>query len=254
MKPMLDPGDREFLEMMQPLGAVTIQTLCDATQVTQTAVRQRLNRLLAGGWILRQTVKAHRGRPYHTYNISPAGLRELGDNYTDLAQILWKELRNIPDPEMRKLLEGRIRDALVAQYSKSISAEGLSDRMQQFATMLASSGFNVDTVHVTTSDNKQLPVLRENNCPYHELASSDSSICDLEQQVFEQVLGVPLTVTHRCRNGDGRCEFHPSLPDAASLPVSVSESLRDTARQPSAPLTPSLVHQNLVLSRVEVER
>lgn len=223
MKPMLDPGDREFLERMQPLGAVTIQNLCDSTKVTQTAVRQRLNRLLAGGWILRQTVKAHRGRPYHTYNISPAGLRELGDNYTDLAQILWKELRNIPDPELRKLLEARIRDALVQQYSKSVHAEDLGERMRQLASLLANSGFNVDAIDVSTDGRVMLPVLRENNCPYHELAENDQSICDLEQQVFERVLGVPLTVTHRCRNGDGRCEFHP------------------TANIMTAPLAPSVV-------------
>lgn len=229
MKPILDPGDREFLERMQPLGAVTIQDLCDSVKVTQTAVRQRLNRLLSGGWILRQTVKAHRGRPYHSYTVSPAGLRELGDNYADLAQILWRELRNIPDAGIRKILEGRIRDALVEQYSKSVNAPELRERMQQLAALLESSGFSVHAVDVTTDGPRSLPVLRENNCPYHELAASDESICDLEQQVFERVLGVPLTMTHRCRNGDGHCEFHPI--EAFPAPTAMVEtSVREDVR------------------------
>ena len=62
-----------------------------------------------------------------------------------------------------------------------------------------------------------LPILRENNCPYHDLASRDASICDLEQTVFSEVLGIPMERTQCCRDGDQCCEFSASQGIAVSV-------------------------------------
>lgn len=206
----LDPADRDFLRRLHRRDAATVQVLCDDLGVTATAVRQRLGRLTAGGFVARKEVREGRGRPHHAYSVTERGLRELGDNYSELAGILWGELRNLPDGRVREILFDRIQDALAARYGRGVDGTTVKERLEQLRRSLAESGFDVEV-----DAHGRLPVLRENNCPYYDLASADSSICELEQRVFERVLGAPLALTHRCVDGHNCCEFQAGRPSPA---------------------------------------
>ena len=205
MKAALENDDEQFLLSLQRLGSVTIQDLCDAAGVTATAIRQRLGRLQTLGLIDRTTIRAGRGRPHHTYQITDLGRRHLGDNYSDLARLLWNELQTINEADVRERVTGRIRDAMVRQYGANVSGTVLQERFAQLGLALSDRGFSVEV-----GTDPSLPILRENHCPYHELAQQDRGICELEQQVFEQVLGVPLTLSSCCRDGHHCCEFQPT--------------------------------------------
>lgn len=115
MKNAIDPHDREFLNQLNRMGSGTVHEICEELGVTATAVRQRLVRLQSLNFIQRETVRSGRGRPFHAYSVTAVGQRELGENYADLAMILWGELRQIEDPAVRELIFERIREALVAR-------------------------------------------------------------------------------------------------------------------------------------------
>ncbi|MEX0716018.1 MAG: MarR family transcriptional regulator [Planctomycetaceae bacterium] len=202
MKTTIEAGDREFLEALHRRDGATVQTLCDRMGVTATAVRQRLNRLLGLGMVMREAVRSGRGRPHHAYRVTDAGRKELGDNYADLALILWRELRNV-EPDIRERIFERIRGAFIRQYEPAVQGESLADRIGELATALEERGFDVEV-----DDSGELPILRENNCPYLELASSDPSICEMEQAVFERVLGADMRLAQCCLEGHSCCEFH----------------------------------------------
>ena len=67
---------------------------------------------------------------------------------------------------------------------------------------MKSSGFNIESQHLGG-----LHILRETSCPFPMLADVDESICQVEREVLEQVLGAPVQVRSRCRDGHGCCEF-----------------------------------------------
>lgn len=205
MKVSVEQSDDQFLQQLHQAGGGTVQELCEAAGVTATAVRQRLSRLQHLGLIERQTVRAGRGRPHHAYRVTDAGQQKLGDNYTELALLLWDELHGIEETAVRERVTNRIREALVQRYGSSVRGASLVERFGELKTSLVDHGFRVEV-----DAQGQLPVLRETNCPYHELALRDSSICELEQQVFEQVLGTPLKLASCCRDGHSCCEFHPA--------------------------------------------
>jgi len=204
MKVTVEDGDEQFLQQLHQLGGGTVQELCDAAGVTATAVRQRLTRLQGAGYVERQTVRSGRGRPHHAYRVTDSGRQVLGDNYSELALLLWDELLGIEEPSVRERVTNRIRQALVRRYGASVQGVSLLERLGELRSSLANHGFRVEV-----DSQGEFPVLRETNCPYHELAQRDSGICELEQQVFEQVLGTPLRLASCCRDGHGCCEFHP---------------------------------------------
>ncbi len=202
MKTILDSNDRQFLEVLHKIGSSTVQSICAEMDVTATSIRQRLSRLQVHGFVDRVAVRKGRGRPHHCYQVTDAGLNELGDNYSDLAMILWRELQNIEDSSLRTDVLRRVQKSFIQRYGNFVHAESLLDRMEQLKSALVERGFDVE---IDLSG--PLPILRENNCPYHELASSDSRICELEQDVFRSVLGVDVNLSQCCLDGHHCCEF-----------------------------------------------
>lgn len=201
----LDESDLQFLQLLRAQQETTIPALCEAAGVTATAIRQRLARLQGFGLVSRETVRSGRGRPFHRYVLTDAGLRELGDNFAELALLLWESVQQIEEPDVRTRVMGRIRDQLARRYGSGSAGEPFEQRLDSLRAVLAARGFRVDIIQ-----RDGLPVLREHHCPYHELAAVDPSICELEQRVFEAVVGSPLVLTQCCRNGHGVCEFQPA--------------------------------------------
>ncbi|MCH7689294.1 MAG: helix-turn-helix transcriptional regulator [Planctomycetes bacterium] len=202
MKTILDSNDRQFLEVLHKLGSSTVQKICAEMDVTATSIRQRLSRLQVHGFVDRVTVRKGRGRPHHCYRVTDAGLKELGDNYSDLAMILWRELQNIEDSAVRTDVLRRVQNSFIQRYRNLVHGESLLERMEQLKSALVERGFDVEI-----DFSGPLPILRENNCPYHELANVDSRICEFEQEVFRSVLGVDLNLSQCCLDGHHCCEF-----------------------------------------------
>src|SRR5713226_8684475 len=143
MKTVIEQSDGQFLNELHRIGPKTVQDICSEIGVTATAIRQRLSRLQGNGFVARELVRSGRGRPHFVYRVTDKGLRQLGDNYGDLALILWREIRNMPDAEARRTITSRVRDALVARLGRF--GEGrLPERMRRLGDSLLSHGYDVE--------------------------------------------------------------------------------------------------------------
>lgn len=205
MKASLDQSEYEFLSALHRMSSGTIQEIGNEIGVTATAIRQRLTRLQGQGLINRKLVRVRRGRPHYVYQLTEKGIRHLGDNYGDLALIMWREIQKIGDKTIRETLTVRVRDALVARFGL-VHGATLHERLEKLRDNLVERGYDVEVQ--TRGD--ALPVLRENACPYQELADADRSICHLEQEVFQQVLGTSIKLSQCCLDGHHCCEFEAS--------------------------------------------
>ncbi len=209
MRTALESIDGDFLSQLHRSGPQTVQELCTGSGVTATAVRQRLTRLQGQGLVARERIRQGRGRPHYVYRVTDKGARQLGDNYGDLALILWRELHAIDDTRVRDAVTSRVREALVGRLGTYREGQ-IRDRMRRLAESLSVRGYDVEI-----AESSGLPVLREHNCPYHELADQDREICNLERQVFEQTLGVQVKLSQCCLDGHKCCEFEV---DVSSMP------------------------------------
>ena len=202
----LDTHDRDCLNELRQRDGSSVDDLCEVFGVTPTAIRQRLSRLSDRDLVTRQSVRQQgRGRPRYAYHLTDEGLRQLGDNYGDLAMILWREIQSIEEPEIRSQLFDRVREALVERFGGAINGETLSERMHQLQTVMTGRGYDVKFEQ------------RETNCPYPELAMHTPEICLLEQEVFAQILDTPIELTQCWRDGESCCEFQPRGPDSTEL-------------------------------------
>lgn len=206
---MSESSDRPLLDLIRRRGPLTVADLAEALGVTATAVRVRLGRLVESGLVERTTEHVGRGRPRHRYQASAEAHRKLGQNYADLALVLWDEMmRAVEDRKVRRLLFGRITERLAELYRSQITGEAWEGRLVELGSILHGRGIEAEVVG---GDGRGggLPVLRQHSCPYFELAEVDKAICALERKMFEKVVGRGLRLSHCRLDGDRSCDFEP---------------------------------------------
>jgi predicted ArsR family transcriptional regulator len=196
---MIEASDKPLIDFLRRRGPATIAELGIGLKVTATAVRHHLARLAAAGLVDRLVEHQPRGRPKHRYQISSLAQKTLGgQNYADLATVLWDELMSeVADRKLRRQLFLRITDRLAEIYRAEVNGQDWNDRLTQDEAFL-----------------------RQYSCPYLELAESDPAICALERKMFEKVLGRGLRLAQCRLDGHNACDFEAKpLIDQSVRPV-----------------------------------
>lgn len=197
-------SDQGLLDLLRKSGPLSVADLASRTNVTATAVRQRLTRLLAQGDIERKAEKAPRGRPSHRYDLTDQGRKKSGSNFADLAMVLWQEVREIKDPEVRRGLLTRVSKRLAELYADRVRGGSTAERMESLAAV-----FSDRRIPLEVNQNGELPVLTVVACPYPELAEQDRGVCSMEKQMFAELLGENVHLSQCRLDGGTCCTFEP---------------------------------------------
>lgn len=225
-----DDSDRLLLDYLRRHHTASVGELGDLLGVTATAIRQRLTRLMAEGLIERhihqpagvsgpleaseeslkgreaQKAKNGRGRPSYDYRLTDRGRQSVGDNFHDLAEVLWQEIRDIQEPRVRVGLVKRVAERLAQRYSSQVDGEDVAERMRHLMRLMGEREVPVD-VH----ESHGLPVLTMLACPYPKLAEQDRSICAVEKAMISEIVGQGVRLSECRLDGGGCCTFSPSI-------------------------------------------
>jgi predicted ArsR family transcriptional regulator len=217
MNPIHETSDERLVELLRSRGALSVLQMAEATSVTSTAVRQRLARLMDQGLVQREAMPQGRGRPSHRYSLTEKARRQAGSNFMDLAVVLWREIREVKDPHVRRGLLNRIADSLAALYAGRVKGRTVPERMESLAALFAER-----RVPVEMSSRGELPVLTVRDCPYPELAEMDRGVCAMEKMLFSRLLEQDVKLSECRLEGHTCCRFETS--SSGILPVASSNT------------------------------
>jgi DeoR family suf operon transcriptional repressor len=213
-------GDGQVLDLMRRHGAMSVTEVARATRVTATAVRQRLTRLMSLGLVEREVQisaegeRASRGRPSHRYSLTEKARRQAGNNFPDLAIVLWDEIRQVKDQEVRRGLLERIASAMATMYRDRVQGPTLAARMESLRALFGERRVPLDVARDAQPDARlpetggpSLPLLTVAECPYPELAEKDRGICAVEKMLFAKLLDEPVRLSQCRLDGHSCCQF-----------------------------------------------
>lgn len=200
-------SDRKILELLRDHQSLSVSQLSELSEVTATAVRQRLNRLMLQEFIERSDERHGRGRPQHRYRLTPSGRRLAGQNLADLATVLWEEIGAIEDPALKRQLLTGIARRLARKYAGQIQGDDDAAKMASIAEL-----FGEKRIPMSVEEEGELPILNVRSCPYPDLANEDSSICEMEESLFSELLGRDVKLQECTVQGGCSCKFEPSEP------------------------------------------
>ena len=215
--PALRTSDAAIIELLQTQGPIGVFDLAAALGVTATAVRQRLERLMREGIVGREVVispavggpagSRRRGRPAHVYRLTEKGLRTGGDNFRDLAVVLWREIRRVEAPEVRRGLLSRVGSAMAGMYRNDVTGDTVPERLEHTARLLRERQITCGVEFSADPSGGQLAVLTNHICPYPEIAALDRGICAAERLMFQELLGADVSLATCRLDGAECCRF-----------------------------------------------
>lgn len=221
-------SDQPMLELLRERGALSVSELAELVGVTATAIRQRLTRLMHQDLVQRMGEVQGRGRPQHRYSLTSAGLRKAGENFTDLATVVWEEIVSIDDPELRRRMVRGIAKRMAAQYDAEMHGKTTEEKMKALAKL-----FGERQIPISVETQGQLPILNMQACPYPDLADKDHLICEMESVMFETLVGEELAMQH-CTSGGGCCRFEPKQNHVSQDQADLARADADESSHPES--------------------
>jgi len=205
------------LDLLRQYQGMTVQGFTDNLEVTATAVRQRLDRLVEVGLIERRKESIGRGRPQFRYFLTALGMRYSSVSYADLASALWAEVMELPNPSLRSRILRRVARRMSQSFVDALSSDAsLEDKFQAMADELAKR-----KIPARVSPAGSVPVLHVLACPFPDLVGEGGNrqVCEMEQEMISTAVGH--TVELECCRLDGHehCQFRPASSVGQKLEV-----------------------------------
>ena len=198
----LSQNDRAMIALLRKSPSMTVCDLTESMGVTATAVRQRLNRLMALDMVERSRTVEGRGRPSHQYALTDKGRRSSANNLGDLAVVLWEEIQKIPDAATRQQVISGAVERLAEKYESETSGNTVEERMQSVVSMFADR-----QIPISLETSSGLPVIKVDGCPYPTLAQANHDICNMEKELLSKVIGHPIDRCQCRQDGDQCCTY-----------------------------------------------
>lgn len=215
-------NDQAMIELLRGSPAMTVGELVDVMGVTATAIRQRLTRLMALGLVSRSQAPEGRGRPSHHYSLTTEGLQTAGNNMGDLAVVLWEEVQQIPDPELRRRVISGVVERLAEKYQSAAIGKTIEERMKSITQL-----FSERQIPISVEQKDGLPIINVSGCPYPTLAKENRDICEMEQDLLEKIVGQPLDLCQCQQDGDQCCSFQ-----SANRDLEIQKDLKPNSHKP----------------------
>jgi predicted ArsR family transcriptional regulator len=203
------------LEFLLRNGPASIKELELVSGVTATAVRQQLASLTAEGLVAMFKERQGVGRPRNLYRLTERSHSLFACYNDELALDLIHELLETEGTDKLRYLLNRVGSKLAVQYRRQIKGQAMGDRARELSTVLDRRGIRVDL-----EQGDGVIILREYNCPYHEIASVHRDVCEMERSAFSQALGADVTLSECIQDGHHSCHFVVSnRPSASTRPM-----------------------------------
>ena len=183
----------------------TVADLIKVIGVTRTAVTEQLNELVAAGFVERSVERLPgRGRPRHLYKATHAALLLLfANNQRLVIPAIWKAIDELGGDELMQNVLQRVSRQLADYYNTKVTAKKPVERLRQMIGLLSEEGGLVEAVQ---GEEGQL-VLCKRSCPFISLTDEKRSICCVDLEMMNTVVGRPVRRTACRHEGAACCTF-----------------------------------------------
>ncbi len=193
------------IRLLQRRGSASIKEIEAELGVTTTAVRLQLSNLQAEGLVSARLVREGVGRPHYEYFLTEKARSIFACYCDELALSLYEELlADVGVAKVRELLR-RVRDRLAARYAGQVQGTVLDQRVERLVSVLGEKGILTDV-----EPHPDGFILKEYNCPYHDLAQDHREICEMEQEMMARLLDADVSLVQCMMDGHAGCQFNVS--------------------------------------------
>lgn len=192
-------------------GPSTARQLADRLDLTPAAIRRHLTALLDEGRLDSREERVYgqrgRGRPSKVFVITDEGRSEFHQAYDELAISAIRRLLDVAGPEaMRQVALDRVAD-IERRFHEIRTEDPDLTPIEVLRQALSDDGYAPSVRPVRSGDQ-----LCQHHCPVAHVAAEFPMLCEVETQLFSQLLDSHVQRIATIAHGDGVCTTHVPLP------------------------------------------
>ncbi len=184
----------------------TIGELADVVGINGISVRHHLINLQAEGLITAEEERHGVGRPRFIYKLSDKGYEQFPSNYLGLTNLLLDVMRSDLPKKQFETLMVKIGQRMAETNMISEPDLPIEAKIAELSLKLAKGGFRIS--HEREGN---LVTIHSKNCPYHRIGVQHPEICQVDQIMFQALLGNTINQVGCMLTGDKECRFEIKL-------------------------------------------
>jgi predicted ArsR family transcriptional regulator len=192
----------EILRLIQRSGPQNIKSLEASLGVSENAVREQIQPLIAAGLITTAKVRRGTGRPAHVYSLSEKAHGLFPQAYDVLIKLLIEEIVKMDGAARVQELLHAVGERLADDVTGGTHSDDLREQLR-----IVSAALDERKMPIAVLEHEDVVALHEWSCPYYSLAREHQGICEMEQHMLEHALGAKVTIAERMVDGHASCRF-----------------------------------------------
>jgi predicted ArsR family transcriptional regulator len=201
----ISPRQHQILEqLLENRTGLSIDALAIVMDISRAAVQQHVAGLEGDGYIKKISLNKTAGRPMVIYGITDKGINYFPKQYAWFSDLILSDLRQEMGAEGFEDYMQRLGIRLANSLLNQFQGKNLYDRLGELMLIMANLGFQV-----TTDNDSEIskPVIRANNCIYHDLAQKHNEICAFDLALMSTLLDKEVKQLSCMAKGDCACRF-----------------------------------------------
>lgn len=192
---------REIINILRTTGPLTVGELGDRLGITHVAVRRHLTSLERDGLVTSVQERLPMGRPTRVYSLTDAADELFPKKYGSLTLEVLEFLALQPGELVERFFAAR-GQRLIHKYGPDVS-EGatLQDRVERLTEVQVANGYLASCEEAAEGGF----ILKEYNCPVHQVSRKFPHACQHELEFFRTVLGTDRIERSECIAQGGTC-------------------------------------------------
>jgi DeoR family suf operon transcriptional repressor len=198
--------------------ALTARELAQRFELTPNALRRYLKALEDEGLVRYRREVRGVGAPVYAYSLTDAGQALFPQAYAPVLTAVLEAVREAMGPEGVRAVLRRQWAPLVEGAPDRLAALPLAERAQLVAEFRSSQGYMAEATMIAPG----VARIREHHCALRDVAERFPELCAAEQELLEELLGVPLERTCHIPTGCSSCAYvarDPAAPDPTARPA-----------------------------------
>ncbi len=182
----MDSRRETILAFLKTRGHASLGDVAAHLEISKQGALRHMEALEADGLATVAPAEDHRrGRPENVYTLTPAAHAHFPHAHQELATDL---VEFLSEEQLKQFFERRTA-RLEAEYAPRLAGLDFDGRVRELAKLATEHGHMAEVVELAGGG----LAIRHCNCPIQDVAARTGLPCMNEQQMYERLLGTPVT-------------------------------------------------------------
>ncbi|TME56607.1 MAG: MarR family transcriptional regulator [Chloroflexi bacterium] len=197
---LVDSRRETILAFLKIRGHASLGEVAAHLEISKQGALRHMETLEADGLATVAPAEEHRrGRPENVYKLTPAAHAHFPNAHRELAGDLVEFLSK---EQLKRFFERRAA-RLEAEYAPRLAGLDFDGRVRELAKLATEHGHMAEVVDLPNGG----LAIRHCNCPIQDVAARTGLPCVNEQQMYERLLGSPVTRSTWMREAANDCTY-----------------------------------------------